>query len=140
MTFVSTRKPSIWWNIGECVASSSRRYTVPGAMNAIGGLCRVIARIWTLLVCVRRARQRARLLAGDVHPEAVLHVRRRVIRREAELREVVLLELDLRPVVHGEAELTKTSTISSRTIEIGCAWPSGDGGRAGQREIERAAR
>ena len=37
-------------------------------------------------------------------PEGVLHVGRRVVRREAELAEVVLLELDLGPVVHGEAE------------------------------------
>src|SRR5690606_37474375 len=40
-------------------------------------------------------------------PEAVLHVRRRVIRREAEQREVVLLVLDLRSVEDREAELTE---------------------------------
>jgi hypothetical protein len=38
-------------------------------------------------------------------PEAVLHVGRRVIRREGELREVVLLQLDLRPADDQEAEI-----------------------------------
>ena len=66
-------------------------------MNAIGGACVVIARIWMLLVCVRRRRPLGR-------PEAVLHVGRRVVRREAELAEVVLLALHLGPVVDGEAE------------------------------------
>ena len=52
--------------------------------------------------CAWAAAQSARRLAP--HPEAVLHVRGRVIRREAELREVVFLDLDLRAVVHGEPE------------------------------------
>jgi hypothetical protein len=50
------------------------------------------------------ARVRAQERAAGGRPEAVLHVGRGVVRREAELGEVVLLELDLRPVVDGEAE------------------------------------
>ena len=72
-------------------------------MNAIGGAWLVIARTWTLLVCVRRS-DAPLGVAPRRHPEGVLHVGRRVVRREAELGEVVLLELDLGSVVHGEAE------------------------------------
>ena len=35
----SIHRPSTWWNIGECVASLSTRYTRPGAMILIGGAC-----------------------------------------------------------------------------------------------------
>ena len=58
-----------------------------------------------------RAEQDAR-----ADPEAVLHVRRRVIGREAELREVVLLELDLGAVGDGEARgRGRCASMSSRT-------------------------
>src|SRR5436853_246859 len=43
--FVSTHKPSIWWNIGECVASaSSLRWTLPGMTIRTGGGCFSIVR------------------------------------------------------------------------------------------------
>ena len=35
----STTSPSIWENMGECVASSSERKTLPGEMIFIGGCC-----------------------------------------------------------------------------------------------------
>src|SRR6185369_13032794 len=56
-----------------------------------------------------RAQQDTRvgLAALDLHPEAVLHVRRRVVRRESQLGEVVALELDLRTPSDLEAERTE---------------------------------
>ena len=50
----STTRPSIWWNIGEWVASaSSLRKTRPGARMRMGGCCCSITRICIGLVCVR---------------------------------------------------------------------------------------
>ena len=50
----STARPSTWWNMGLCVAStSSRRYTVPGAITYTGGGPACIVRICTGEVCVR---------------------------------------------------------------------------------------
>ena len=34
-----TTSPSTWWNIGECVMSLSRRYTLPGQMMRTRGGC-----------------------------------------------------------------------------------------------------
>mgnify|MGYP000919743862 FL=1 len=53
---LSMTRPSIWWNMGECVAStSSLRYTRPGAKIRIGGWPMAsMARICMGLVCVRR--------------------------------------------------------------------------------------
>src|SRR5438034_8409523 len=46
VTFLSTYKPSIWWNVGLCVASSSsRRNTRPGTTTRIGGLDRKSTRL-----------------------------------------------------------------------------------------------
>ena len=53
LTFSPTRKPSIWWNIGECVTSSSRRKTLPPLTIAMGGVWVLISRTCTLLVWVR---------------------------------------------------------------------------------------
>ena len=50
----STASPSTWWNMGLCVAStSSRRYTVPGAITYTGGSVVCMVRICTGEVCVR---------------------------------------------------------------------------------------
>ena len=59
-----------------------------------------------LLVCERSSRRgAARLRRGAPRrPRTVLHVGRRMVRRIAELAEIVLLELDLGAVVHREAE------------------------------------
>jgi len=55
-------RPSIWWNIGEWVASESTRYTRPGAITRSSGMVSrslwastwaCMARIWTGLVWVR---------------------------------------------------------------------------------------
>jgi hypothetical protein len=49
----SMYSPSIWWNIGLCVASSSQRNVAPGATIRIGGLRVRMVRICTGEVCVR---------------------------------------------------------------------------------------
>src|SRR5580765_1102597 len=46
--FVSTARPSIWWNIGEWLASGgSLRWTVPGITMRTGGFIFSIVRICT---------------------------------------------------------------------------------------------
>ena len=50
----ATTRPSIWWNMGEWVASaSSLRNTRPGASIHRGGLWVSMKRICMGLVCVR---------------------------------------------------------------------------------------
>ncbi len=134
MTFLSMRKASIWWNIGECVASSSRRKTVPGAMKAIGGFSDFIARIWMFDVWVRRS-----LL--DLVQKRVLHVRRRgdLAARKPSIGEVVRLVLDLGVVEHGEAELTEDGDDILREpsrSDVADAARRPRGMPGGQREIE----
>ena len=52
---LSMAMPSIWWNMGECVAStSSLRYTRPGARMRMGSSRVSIAWICIGEVCVRR--------------------------------------------------------------------------------------
>ena len=46
VTCRSTASPSTWWNMGECVMSASRRYTVPGKMKRTGG-----RRAFMVLIC-----------------------------------------------------------------------------------------
>ena len=52
---LSTTSPSIWWNMGECVASSSERNTRPGESILMGGFFFSISLICPALVCVRRS-------------------------------------------------------------------------------------
>ena len=52
----------------------------------------------------REPRPWRRQRRANIDPERVLHVGRRMVRRIAELAEVVLLDLDLGAVVHREAE------------------------------------
>ena len=82
-----------------------------------------------LLVCVRK-----RSAAG--RPEAVLHVGRRMVRREAELAEVVLLELDLGSVVHGEAEAHEHVDDLVADARDGVRVPERSRRAAGQGEVE----
>ena len=51
---VSTASPSTWWNMGECVMSASRRYTLPGQITRTGGGSAFMVRICTGEVWVRR--------------------------------------------------------------------------------------
>ena len=38
LMFWPSHRPSIWWNMGECVASLSTRYTRPGAITRTSGI------------------------------------------------------------------------------------------------------
>ena len=53
--FLSTTSPSIWWNMGEWVASSSERNTLPGDSILMGGFSCSITRICPAEVCVRKS-------------------------------------------------------------------------------------
>ena len=53
VTFRSTSSPSIWWNIGVCVASESARYTFPGTTTRMGGFWVSMVRTCPGEVCVR---------------------------------------------------------------------------------------
>ena len=55
----STTRPSTWWNIGVCVASESRRYTLPRQSTETGGRCCSMTRTCTGEVCVRRSTPRS---------------------------------------------------------------------------------
>ena len=55
---VSTARPSIWWNIGEWLASGgSLRCTLPGITMRKGGFSFSMVRICTGEVCVRSSRR-----------------------------------------------------------------------------------
>ncbi len=70
-------------------------------------------------------------------PEAVLHVRGRVIGRKAELREVVLLQLHVRTVMHGEAEAAEDGDDLLAHDGDGMLVTERRQRAPGQREIER---
>ena len=55
----STTRPSTWWNIGVCVASESRRYTLPRQTTYTGGCCCSMTRTWTGEVWVRSSTPRS---------------------------------------------------------------------------------
>ena len=107
-----TTSPSICWNIGLCVRSGlSRRNTRPGAMIRIGGRCVSMCRICIDEVCVRSSvagraagggRSSARpgrgtqdWTSGARQVQRVLHVARRVLGRDVERLEVVVVVLGL---------------------------------------------
>ena len=93
----STARPSTWWNIGEWVMSASRRYTRPRHDDAHG-------RPLGLHDADLHGRGvRAQEGVGR-EVERVLHVARRVIGRQVEGLEVVVVRLDLRPLRHREAQ------------------------------------
>ena len=56
--FVSTARPSTWWNMGEWLASGgSLRCTLPGITIRTGGFIFSMVRICTGEVCVRSSRR-----------------------------------------------------------------------------------
>lgn len=75
--------------------------------------------------------------ARNVHPEAVLHVGGGVVRRESELREVVLLELDLRSIVDGEPETHQNVDDLVAHARDRVRVPEGCGFTPRQRHVER---
>ena len=54
LTPSSTSRPSHWWNIGEWVASESRRKVLPWQIIRTGGSIRSMVLIWTGEVWVRK--------------------------------------------------------------------------------------
>ena len=98
----STTRPSTWWNIGVCVASESRRYTLPRHTHVDGRLLllhdahldgRGVGAQQDAAVGVHDRLGHGLALLDD--PERVVGGARGVARRRVERREVVVVELDL---------------------------------------------
>src|SRR5262249_5254675 len=94
----STASPSTWWNIGEWgAAAASRREDLAGPVGTNSGfLCHQLAGL------DRRGVGPEQRALADV--ERVLHVTRRVVSRNVERLEVVVVALDLRALGHREAK------------------------------------
>jgi hypothetical protein len=84
------------------------------------------------------AEKDARALFGG-EPEAVLHVRRRVVGRKVQLGEVVLFELHLGAGGHGEAQVAEDAEQLVADLMDRVRVPAPELEPAGQREVERAS-
>ena len=99
-------RPSIWWNIGVCVASESLRKVRPMQIMRIGGFCFSIVRTCTGTGV--RAQHFARaVFALRIEEERVVRFARRMVRREVERGEIVEVGLDVGAFLNREAHLAE---------------------------------
>ena len=102
-------EPSIWWNMGEWLASGgSLRYTLPGMTMRSGGFCFSMVRICTGEVCVRSSRRsRCGFFSWSGDEDRVLRVARGMVRRKIQRLEVVVVGFDLRAFGNRVAEIAE---------------------------------
>ena len=128
----STTRPSTWKNMGRWVGSgTSRRKTLPGMMIRMGGFCFSMTRIWTGEVCVR-----SRQVVVDV--ERVPGVPGRMVGREVERLEIVVVGLDLGPLGDREAHLQED--VLDLLLEEPDGWAAPQGRRSPGRVRSISAR
>ncbi len=104
-------------------------------MYAMGGGWAIIARIWTLLVCVRKSRREP---SGASQKLSCMSVAGWSGGKPSFVK-LFSSSSTSGPSCTAKPRLPRTSTISSRTIEMGCAWPTGPGARPGSVRSKGAA-